>query len=155
VLTAIALPGHALPLSLIERHGLERLTHERGGEKELQFHFGIAVPQLPVWHDGQLRIVRWGCRRGESRVLPIGGWTKQTTVESGYWSQAGAELVDIPASLGLDNGVWYAARQGMRGLVVPDEWGTLRVYVICEPASHYYGVMTRCAWMPVLIGERI
>jgi len=40
-------------------------------------------------------------------------------------------------------------------LVVPDQNGGERVYVICEPASHYYGVMTRSAWMPVLIGERI
>jgi hypothetical protein len=29
------------------------------------------------------------------------------------------------------------------------------VYVICEPASHYYAIMTRSAWMPVLVGERI
>src|SRR5215468_9345335 len=106
-------------------------------------------------HEGRLRAVLWGCRRGESRVLPVGGWTKQTTVESGYWSHCGAEMIEIFASLALDNGVWYAVRQGMRGLVVADEGGHERVYVICEPASHYYGVMTRSAWMPVLIGERI
>ena len=35
---------------------------------------------------GRLRVVRWGCRRGESQALPVGGWTKQTKVESGYWS---------------------------------------------------------------------
>jgi hypothetical protein len=30
------------------------------------------------------------------------------------------------------------------------------VYVVCEPASHYYQIMTRRSrWMPVLIGERI
>jgi hypothetical protein len=40
--------------------------------------------------------------------------------------------------------------------VVPDEGGRLRVYVICEPASHYYAIMT-CGsrWMPTLINERI
>jgi hypothetical protein len=31
VLTAIALPYSALPLALIERHGLDRLAQERGG----------------------------------------------------------------------------------------------------------------------------
>ena len=36
-----------------------------------------------------------------------------------------------------------------------DERGAARAYLICEPASHYYNVMTRSAWMPVLIGERI
>src|SRR5690348_6750736 len=46
--------------------------------------------------------VQWACRRGESGVLPPGGWTKQMTVESGYWTGFGAELVEVPASLGLD-----------------------------------------------------
>jgi hypothetical protein len=155
MLTAVALPYHTLPLALVERHGLDRLAHERGGERELQFHLAAAVHLLPVWHGGQLRVVRWGCRRGESRFLPVGGWTKQTTVESGYWSACGAEAVDIPAALGYDGGVWYAIRQGVRGVLVADEQGEARVYVVCEPASHYYGVMTRSAWMPVLIGERI
>jgi hypothetical protein len=110
---------------------------------------------LSINHEGQLRIVRWGCRRGESLVLPVGGWTRQATAESGYWSESGAELVDIPAALGLDGGIWYAIRQGLRGVLVKDERGVERVYVVCESASHYYSVMTRSAWMPVLIGERI
>jgi hypothetical protein len=64
-------------------------------------------------------------------------------------------VVDIPAALGYDAGVWFAIRQGIRGVLVSDERGVPRVYVICEPSSHYYGVMTRSPWMPVLIGERI
>ena len=40
-------------------------------------------------------------------------------------------------------------------MLVTDERGAARVYVVCEPASHYYAVMTRPAWMQVLIGERI
>jgi hypothetical protein len=155
MLTAVALPYHALPLALIERHDLDRLAHARGGERELQFHFAAAVPLLPAWHEGRLRVARWGCRRGESRFLPVGGWTKQATVESGYWLGCGAEPVDIPAALGFDGGVWFAVRQGLRGVLVPDEGGEARVYIICEPSSHYYGVMTRSTWMPVLIGERI
>jgi hypothetical protein len=155
MLTAVALPYHALPLSLIGRHGLDGLAHERGGERELQFPYAAAVPLLPAWHEGQLRLVRWGCRRGESRALPVGGWTKQATVESGYWSACGAELVEVPAALGYDGGVWYAIRQGVRGVLVGDEHGGARVYVVCEPASHYYQVMTRSDWMPLLIGERI
>jgi hypothetical protein len=61
----------------------------------------------------------------------------------------------LRAALALDGGVWYAVRQGLRGVLVPDERGEARVYVVCEPSSHYYAVMTRSAWMPVLIGERI
>ena len=89
------------------------------------------------------------------RFLLMGGWTRLTRVEAGYWSQCGAEPVDIPAVLGLDNGLWYGIREGVRGVLAPDENGVQRVYVICEPSSHDYGIMTRSAWMPVLIGERI
>jgi hypothetical protein len=105
MLTAVALPRSALPLRLIDQHRLEALAHDRGGEKELQFHFAATVPMLPVRHEGQVRIVRWGCRRGESRVLPVGGWTRLTRVESGYWSECGAEAVEVPASLELHGGV--------------------------------------------------
>ena len=143
--SSVGLPG------IVPSH----VAHERGGGKELRFHFAAAEPLLPVWHEGQLRIVRWGCRRGESRALPVGGLTKQATVESGYWSACGAEPVAIPASLGYDGGVWYAIRQGVCAVVVGDEQGAARAYLICEPATHYYAVMTRSAWMPVLIGERI
>jgi hypothetical protein len=44
---------------------------------------------------------------------------------------------------------------GLRGPRVRDEHGAEAVYVLGEPASHYFQVMTRCARMPVLIGERI
>ena len=81
--------------------------------------------------------MRWGCRRGEGRALPVGGWTKQTTVESGYWSSCGAEPLAVPAVLGYDGGVWYAIRQGVCGVPVPDRCGPRRVYLVCEPASHY------------------
>ena len=85
----------------------------------------------------------------------MGGWIKLATVKSGRWSACGAEPVGVPAALGYDGGVWYAIRQGVCGVPVPDRCGPRRVYLVCEPASHYYRVMTRSDWMPVLIGERI
>jgi hypothetical protein len=44
----------------------------------------------------------------------------------------------------------------VRGGVVRDKRGANVVFVLCEPASHYYEVMTRgSSWMPVLVGEFI
>ena len=40
-------------------------------------------------------------------------------------------------------------------MLVPDERGIAVAYMICEPASHYYQVMTRSSRMPVLIEEKI
>jgi hypothetical protein len=69
---------------------------------------------------------------------------------------AGTLTAVIPATMGLDKGVWYRIRQGIRAPFVQDERGGPRVYVICEPSSHYYQIMTRGSrWMPLLIEERI
>jgi hypothetical protein len=155
MLTAIALPLSTFPLPLVEQHRLAERTHDRGGERELQFHFRGLDACLPVWHAGRLRIVRWGCRRSQSRVLPCTGWTKRATVEAGRWANWNAEPAEVPAALGMDNGFWYAIEKGIRALLVCDEHGTERVYIICEPSSHYYQVMTRSTWMPVMTGEHI
>ena len=151
----ISLAWSELPKELIARYGLERRVHERGGEREVRFLYRDRLPRLPIWRDGRLLVVRWGNGRGESRFLPRTGWTWLSTIQEGYWRGLNPIAVDIPATLGLDRGVWYRIRQGIRGLLVPDERGNAVVYMICEPASHYYQVMTRSNRMPVLIEERI
>jgi hypothetical protein len=70
------------------------------------------------------------------------GWTWLSTVEGGRWTGYGAELVDVRATLGLENGVWFQIRQGVRAVLVRDEAKTARVYLICEPASYYHRVMS-------------
>jgi hypothetical protein len=60
-----------------------------------------------------------------------------------------------PATIGPERGVWFRVRQGIRGLLVPDERGNAVVSMIVEPASHYFQVMTRSNRMPMLIAERI
>jgi hypothetical protein len=152
---AIALAWTDLPTDLIERHRLEQRTFERGGEREVRFYYRDRKPRLPVWREERLQIVRWGNGRGQSRFLPATGWTWQTTIEEGYWRNLDATFVDIPAALGLEHGVWFRIREGIRGVLVPDEQGIAVAYMICEPATHYYQIMTRCTRMPVLIEERI
>jgi hypothetical protein len=51
--------------------------------------------------------------------------------------------------------VWFKVKQGLRGLVVRTQAGEPVVFLICEPATRYYWVMTRAECMPVLIGEVI
>jgi hypothetical protein len=120
----------------------------------VQFLFRDHTPYLPVWHEDRLLRMHWGNRRGESRRLPCTGWTWLSTVEAGGWAGFGAEAVDVPATLGLENGVWFQIRQGVRAVLVCDEAKVARVYLICEPASYCCRVMTRSEWMPVLISER-
>lgn len=151
----VALAWSELPTELIGRHALWRRVHDRGGEREVRFLYRDRRPQLPVWRDGQLQIVRWGNGRGQSRHLPRTGWTWLKTIRDGGWRGFDPVPVEIPATVALDGGVWYHVRQGVRGLLVPDERRCAVVYVICEPASHYYQVMTRSPRMPVFVEERI
>ena len=115
---AISLAWSVLPTELIGRHRLETLAHDRGGEREIQFHFQHRKPQLPVRRDGQLQIVRWGNPRGHSSLLPRTSWTWQASIDEGMWRHLEPVIVDIPATLGCERGVWYAIQQGIRGLLV-------------------------------------
>ena len=74
-------------------------------------------------------------------------------MEGGGWNDLGATEVVIPATAGLEGGIWFRIRQGVRGVLVRDERGRDVVYVVCEPAHHDYGVMTKSRRMPVLVGE--
>ncbi len=151
----VALALSELPAELIERHGLRARAHDRGGEPELRFLLHDPERVLPVLLDGRPQLVRWGNRRGQSPGLPCTAWTWLKTLEAGGWGDREVTPVVIPATLGLDRGVWFRVREGVRGAVVRDERGLPVVYVLVEAASHYYQVMTRSAWMPVLVGERI
>ncbi len=103
----IALAWSELPTELIGRHGLERRVHERGGEREVRFLYRDRRPRLPVWRDGRLQVVRWGNGRGQSRFLPRTGLDLAGDAPGGGWRGSGAIPVDIPATLGLERGVWY------------------------------------------------
>ncbi|ADV61899.1 hypothetical protein Isop_1313 [Isosphaera pallida ATCC 43644] len=129
--------------------------HDRGGEAEYRFDAWDRCPKLPILRDGHLTLARWGNLRGQSRHLPRTAWTWLRTVEQGSWRHLDPLEVVIPATLAFERGVWYRVRQGIRGLLVPDERGWAVCYMICQPSSHYYYVMTRSAHMPVLIGETI
>lgn len=156
VCLGIAVAGCELPTDLVGRHGLSRRLHVRGERPEYRFYYRDRLPRLPIWRDGRLQVVRWGNGRGQSRSLPRTGWTWLETARSGGWRGSGAIPVDIPANYGLERrGVWYLIEVGVRGLLVPDERGSAVVYVLCEPSSHYYRVMTGSERMPVFIDQRI
>ncbi|WP_439626129.1 hypothetical protein [Gemmata sp.] len=153
--TAIALATSELPLSLLEQYGLTDRVHDRGGEKEVRFYWQANPTLLPVWWDGRLRIVRWGNRDRAERKLPPTGWTWKESVEEGKWSALSPEPVLVPATYALANGVWYRVKQGVQGLLVRDRVGLPIVFLVTEPATRYYRVMTRAEWMPSLVGEVI
>jgi hypothetical protein len=151
---ALALPLEEIPL---EWHPLPTLAPRwanRGGTREARFHLRHPAPVLPVWYRGELQLLRWG-NRDRRNGLPAAAWAWQATYAAGGWKPFGAEEADVPARYGLDGAVWVAVREGVRALVVRDGQGLPVVYLLCQPATHYYRVMTRAERMPVFIGEVI
>jgi hypothetical protein len=145
-----------MPAELAAEQSMARRLYLRGEKPEYRFLSRHASPRLPIWRDGQLHIVRWGNTRRQSGVLPRTAWTWQTTLEDGGWSGVDAVPVEIPASYGLERrGVWFLIEVGIRGVLVPDEKGLAVCYMLCEPASHYYRIMTGATRMPMLIDQRI
>jgi hypothetical protein len=151
----IALAASELPEGLIRTRDLALRLHRREGKEEYRFHARDRQPRIPVWRDGQLELVRWGNLRGESRFLPRTAWTWLASVEEGRWRGTDTLPVDIPVTFALEKGVWYHVTEGIRGVLVRDERENAVCYMLCEPASHYYQVMTRSRRMPVFIDERI
>lgn len=152
-MVGVALPWSELPETLLAAHGLADRVYAAGGGREVRFLWRAEPTLLPVWRHGRLHVVRWGSRdrRGP---LPYGGWTWRATVEAGGWAGRRAEPVDVPAAAIWSGGVWVKVRHGVRGLLVEAAGGPV-VYVICEPPTRYFRVLTGSEFQPVLIGQLI
>src|SRR5438067_1700550 len=148
----IAVYWRDFPQALVEHHVLyeRKVVRSEGAEPEVQFLFR-AVPRLiPAWYGGRLCVFPWG-DIGRNSPLPPGGWVRLADLEAGRWGGLEPEPVDIPACFALEKGVWFQVWEGIRGVLLRDANDLPHVYLLVEPATHYYRTMTRSAWMPVLI----
>lgn len=150
---SIALAKDSVPVHLMK--DLKNHIHERDGIEEVRFSYRDRVPVLPVWKDSEFLIVPWGNRDDKGSRLPQTGWAKMESVELGKWKYLKPEEVVIPSIFGLEKGVWFGITEGMKGILVNDEQGNCYVYMLTQPASHYYHVMTRHDRMPIFLGEQM
>lgn len=151
VCLGIAIPMHEIPDALIVKHRLtERIVHrDEGTGREVQFLYRTPRRLLPVYVDSQLRILEWGNRDGHG-PLPQPGWCHREWLDLGHWQELRPQPATIVAALAWERGVWYQVKEGIECVVVRGH-----AYMLTEPASHYYRIMTRSNRMPVLIGQRI
>jgi hypothetical protein len=152
----ISLSWRDLPDMLIEQHRLEErvVTRAEGAAREIRFLWRDPYPLLPAWYGMELHVYPWGNRSRRSK-LPQTAWIGVEDLEAGTLAELAPEEVDIPAAFGYAGGVWFHIFQGIRGVLVRDEHGKPRVYMLTEPASHYYQTMTGHKRMPVLLGKKI
>jgi hypothetical protein len=156
VCAGVAIPWDDLPTCLLARPEVRRRRYRRGNARpEARFLFSDPDRLLPVLWQGQLRLLPWGARRGDKSGLPCTSMVWKATLERGVLREAAPELAAVPASFALDCGVWFHVVQGIQALVVSGRQEQPVAYLLVEPASHYYRVMTRSKWMPCLVGQTI
>jgi hypothetical protein len=153
--TGIALVLSEIPEALIDTHGLAERVYDRGGQREVQFHWWQEPTVLPVRWDGRLQVLRWGSKSRRGR-LPCGGCVSVDQFEAGALSGGRPEPVVVPANLGHHKGTWFLITAGIRGVVLPDVPGGPVVYLLVEPSTNYYRNMTeQSPLMPVLVDQVI
>jgi hypothetical protein len=151
---ALALSIDELPEEVVRLHARRVFTRQPAGWREVRFFFRDPQPMLPAWVDCRLLILPWGNRVLNTR-LPRTGWCRQEDLEAGLWRHLQPELVEIPATLGQEKGVWFLIPEGgLRGILVRDERRQPHVYMLTQMASHYYEIMTRSDRMPLFIGRQ-
>jgi len=153
----ISVSWRVLSDELIERHALQAQIFTRGpdADREVHFLYRDPRPRLPVWRDYVLDVMTWGNRDDKRSRLPRTGWCRRESLEAGRWQHLSPQPVLIPANFGLAKGVWFHVAEGMEGILVRDERSRPHVYMLTQPSSRYYEVMTNDPRMPVFVGKEI
>ena len=156
---AISILKNRINQELLEEYNLQSRARRRSdaAEEEIVFDFADRQhdPQLPVIHDGRMRIYEWGNRGGGVPRLPKTGWCRRESLLAGKWRWLSPERVVIPAQYGMEKGVWFPITEGIEGVVVLDPAEVPHVYMLTQDSSTYFQNMTRHDRMPVLVDQTI
>lgn len=128
---------------------LKELAHLRSSD-QIRMHVNQKGALLPIEHHGEHKLVAWG-NQGED--LPKTGYCKLESLEDGKWQWLNPEPVRIIASFAWSKGVWFQVRQGIRGILVYDRAEKPHCFLLTQPATHYFKIMTGADRMPVLIDQ--
>jgi len=153
-MVGLSLLRSEIPETLIaQRHLQNRLTRRSDqAVEEIRFLWRVRHSLLPVWYQNELSFFEWG-NKDRSNRLPCGSHLMQEELKNGCWRNC--QRVEVPANFGLANHVWFHVIGGFQGILIHDHSGGAHVYLLTQPASHYYEVMTRSKRMPLFIGQGI
>lgn len=131
----------------------EQLKELQGFRTGDEIRMNVNHPQalLPIEHNGENRLVPWGNKTNPK--LPRTGYCKEESLQSGKWRWLQPEPVKILAAFGQTNGVWYQVRQGIQGILIYDEDEQPHCFMLTQPSTHYFKIMTGKERMPILMGQ--
>src|SRR5271165_5463761 len=84
MLTAVAVRRDVIDPDLFDFDPLGQFLPDYPSGTDHQFWFADPYALLPVLHRGRIILTRWGCHRGECRILPCTGWTTTRGAESQF-----------------------------------------------------------------------
>jgi len=153
----IAIDAELLSEVFIARFGLrERLRGDLfDSPLELRWQYRDRVPQLPVVRpdESEWDLLAWGNRDDRASRLPQTGWAREESLGAGKWKHLRPKEVCIPASRGLEKGVWFPIAGGLRGIEVLDERQRPHVYMLTRASTTEYHELTRHDRMPLIVEQ--
>lgn len=106
---------------------------------------------LPVHYGGENQLIMWGNKVNAG--VPRTGYCRVESLEAGKWQWLSPERAVVLASSALVNGVWFQVRQGIEAVLVRDARGEKHCYILTQPSTHYFKVMTGSLRMPMLVNQ--
>lgn len=112
-------------------------TSYRHEGEERRIFFPNPRARLPViTRSGGSRLVTWGRRSGEDGNLPLGGWARLESIQSGRWNRWQPRPVRLALNAFMEKDIegqshWFPLTEGqwVQGLLAR-QGGEARVYVV-------------------------
>ena len=150
--TAISYNHGAFMEELIEKYELDKksMKHADSKETEYKFQFQDKKPLLPIITD-TIHICEWGNRDNKISSLPHTGWCRAESLTAGKWDWLSPTMVRIPASHGLEKGVWFPIKNGIQGVLVYDKDHSEHIYMLTQSSDEAYRTLTQHDRMPAFV----
>jgi len=120
----------------------------RGNNEDIKVSYFANNAVLPVLIHGESKIIPWGNKK--QTHFPKTGFCKWEALISGGWQWLKPRAVLIVVKAAQLNGVWFQVKKGIKGILVEDKKRNKRVYILTEPSTHYFKIMTGSMRMPIL-----
>jgi|GEM_PF-81436 len=105
--------------------------------KTIITHFANPRAKLPVkTQTGETKLIPWGRRKGETGMLPLGGWASLESINKGWWDIHFPKMVKLPIAKFMEQDFeirsdWFDVTTGfwIQGLLLQQNTEQ-RVYIV-------------------------
>jgi len=114
--------------------------------KMVSSFFWDKKPILPIKKNNNITLFEWG-NRDKKINLPLTGWAKNESLESGKWNYLNPKKIQILANKGYEKGIWFNIENNIEGILVKKN-DIEKVYMITKESNSNYFKKTKHNRMP-------